>query len=59
MPDELITRYAEEQILSNREQRAQMADRVMQDKVFTAAKNVVTLDRKPISRADFQKLDAE
>lgn len=55
MPDEVITKYAQEQI-QKREQAEGYVARTVERKLGVALKDVVTLDQQTISLADFHKL---
>lgn len=55
IPDEVITNYANEQ-LKKREQLDNLVARTVERKLGTTLRDVVKLDEKTISFADFQKL---
>ncbi|MBR1732189.1 MAG: trigger factor [Alloprevotella sp.] len=55
IPDEYLEQYASE-MLKKQEQVNQLAERVIDQKLTAALKNVVKLTRKRISVEDFQKL---
>lgn len=55
VPDEVITKYAQEQI-QKREQAETYVARTVERKLGAALKDVVKLDQKTISLADFNKL---
>jgi len=55
IPDEVITNYANEQI-KKREQLDNLVARTVERKLGVALRDVVKLDEKTISMADFQKL---
>ena len=55
VPEEFVEKYANE-MLEKSEQRENLVYRIMQNKVTQAAKNVVSLKRKSVDRAAFDKL---
>jgi len=55
VPDEQLENYAQEMI-KQEEQRRQMAEGAMQEKVISFIKEAVKIDEKEISRDDFNKL---
>ncbi len=55
LPDEVITKYAQEQ-MQKRDQAEGYVARTVERKLGTALKDVVKLDQKTISLADFNKL---
>lgn len=55
VPDELITKYAQEQ-LQKREQAESLVARTVERKLRSALKDVVTLEQKTISLDEFNKL---
>ncbi len=55
IPDEYLQQYAGE-MLKKKEQVENLVNRCVDSKLTAALKNVVTLDRKPISVEDFGKL---
>ncbi len=55
IPDEYLHQYAEG-MLKDENQVNGLVERCIEQKLTAAMKNVVTLDRKPISIEDFQKL---
>ena len=55
VPEEVITKYAQEQ-MQKREQAESYVARTVERKLGTALKDVVKLDQKSISLADFNKL---
>lgn len=58
IPDEYLESYAQE-MLKKPEQVRGLVDRCIENKLVAALKNVVTLDRRPVSLDDFGKLFEE
>lgn len=54
-PEDLVERYAN-QMLGQREQQERLVDRAVDNKLEEALMSVVTLDKKTVSLADFNKL---
>lgn len=55
VPDEYIEKYAND-FLSNKEYRQRLVEKAVDDKFFTAVKNLVTLDEKTVSVEEFNNL---
>ncbi len=58
VPDELLENYSQE-MLKNKESRAQLIDRATEAKIQNAIKNAVTLEEKEVSTEEFGKLFQE
>ncbi len=55
VPQDTIERYAQE-IVSNKDYRKNIADKAVEDKLFSTIKEKVTLDEKTVSAQDFNAL---
>ncbi|MCM1077334.1 MAG: hypothetical protein NC411_08250 [Bacteroides sp.] len=58
MDDEIITRYAKEQLEKN-EVRNQIAQQVLTSKLYDTIENTVSLDKQTVSLDDFKKIAQE
>ncbi|MEG1574012.1 MAG: trigger factor, partial [Bacteroidales bacterium] len=54
VPDDLLQKYTDD-MLKDKKVTSNMADRVIEDKLVAAMKDMVTLNRKNISLEDFYK----
>lgn len=55
LPDDILAKYAEE-ILDNKEYRKNIVDRAVEDKLFAAIKECVTIEEKSVSTKEFNAL---
>lgn len=55
MPDDVVEKYAQD-ILANNEYRKNIVDRAVEDKLFAAIKEVVSLDNKTVTVNEFNTL---
>ena len=55
VPDEYVEKYAED-FLKNKDYRQRLIEKSVDDKLFAAVKEAVTLDEKAVSVEEFNKL---